>query len=100
MAFLVKMLGCSLDTTSYIVVCVLFLKFVLPGKWPVCCIGSNITSLCGVVCFATCFTGRVESSRFSANFVIFVVRVVCVTVDNSGIIWFASICCLCVTVFI
>ena len=86
MAFPVKMLGCSLDTTSYTVVCVLFLRFVLPGKWPVCCTGSNITSLCQVVRFATCLTGRVESSRFSVNFVIVAVRVVCVTVDISSII--------------
>ena len=86
MAFLVKMLGCSLNTTSYTVVCVLFLRFVLPGKWLVCCIGSNVTSLCGVVRFATCLTGRVESSRISVNFVINGVRVVCVTVDISSII--------------
>ena len=88
-AFLVKILGCSLDTTSYTVVCVLLLRFVLPGKWPVCCIGSNVTSLCGVVRFATCLTGRVESSRFSVNFVIVGVRVVCVAVDISSIIWVA-----------
>ena len=89
MTFLVRMLGCSLDTTSCTVVCVLFLRFVLPGKWPVCCIGSNVTSLCGVVRFATCLTGRVESFRFSVNFVIVGVRVVCVTVDISSIIWVA-----------
>ena len=83
------MLGCSRDTTSYTVVCVLFLRCVLPGKWPVCCIGSNVTSLCGVVRFATCLTGRVESARFSVNFVIVGVRVVCVTVDISSIIWVA-----------
>ena len=87
--FLVKILGCSLDTTSYTVVCVLFLRFVFPGKWPVCCIGSNVTSLCGVVRFATCLTGRVESSRVSVNFVSVGVRVVCVTVDISSIIWVA-----------
>ena len=91
MTFLVKMLGCSMDTTSYTVVCVLFLRFVLPGKWPVCCIGSNVTSLCGVVRFATNLTGRVESSRFSVNFVVVGVRVVCVTVDISSIIWVAFI---------
>ena len=89
MAFLVKLLGCRPDTTSYTVLCVLLLRFALPGKWPVYCIGSNITSLCGVVRFATCLTGRVESFRFSANFVIVGVRVVCVTVDNSSITWVA-----------
>ena len=89
MAFLVKMLGCSLDTTSYTVVCLLFLRFVLPGGWPVCCIGSNVTSLSGVVRFATCLTGRVESSRFSVKFVIVGVGVVCVTVDISSIMWVA-----------
>ena len=86
-AFLVKMLGCSLDTTSYTVVCVLFLRFVLPGKWPVCCIGSNVTSLCGVIRFATCHTGRLENSRFSVNFVILGVRVNCVTVISSIILF-------------
>ena len=86
MAFLVKTLGCSLDTTSYTVACVLFLRFVLPAKWPVCCIGSIITSLCGVVRFATCLTGYVNKSRFSVNFVFVGVRVVCVTVDISSII--------------
>ena len=86
MTFRVKILGCSLDTTSYTVVCVVFLRFVLPGKRPVCCIGSNVTSLCGVVRAAACLTGRVESSRFSVNFVIVGVRVVCVTVDISSII--------------
>ena len=89
MAFLVKMLGCSLDTTRYTVVCVLFLRFVLPGKWPLRCIGSNVTSLCGVVRVATCLTGRVESSRFSVSFVVAGVKVVCVTVDFSSIIWVA-----------
>ena len=88
-AFLVKMLGSSLDTTSYTVACILFLRFVLPGKWPVCCIGSKVTSLCGEVRFATCLTGRVESSRFSVNFVIVAFRVVRVTVDISSIIWVA-----------
>ena len=83
------MLSCSPDSTSYTVVSILFLRFVLPGKWPVCCIGSNVTSLCGVAYFATCLTGRVESSRFSVNFVIVGVRVVCVTVDGSSIIWVA-----------
>ena len=85
-AFLVKMLSCSPDKTSYTVLCVLLMMFALPGKWLVYCIGSIITSLCGVVRFATCLTGRVESSRFSATFVIVGVRVVCVTVDNSSII--------------
>ena len=88
-AFLVKMLGCILDTTSYTVVCVLFLKCVLPRKWLVCCINSNVTSLCEVVRFATCLLGRVEGSRFSVNFVIVDIRVVCVTVGTSSIIWVA-----------
>ena len=89
MAFLLKMLGCSPDTTNYNVLCVLVLRFALPGKWPVYCIGSNITCFCGVVRFATCLTGRVESSRFSVNFVIVGVRVVCVTADISSIVWVA-----------
>ena len=88
-AFLVKIMGCSLDTSSYAVVCVLFLRFVLPGKWPVCCIGSNVTSICGVVRFATCLTESVKSSIFSVIFVIVGVTVVCVTAVISSIIWVA-----------
>ena len=85
-AILVKMLGCSLDTTSHTAVRILFLRFVLPGKCPVCCIGSNIISLCGVVHFATCLTGREEKSRFSVNLVTVGVRVFCVTVFSSIIL--------------
>ena len=55
-------------------------------KRPVYCIGSNITSLCGVVRFATCLTGWVESSRFSVKFIIAGARVVCVNVDTPSII--------------
>ena len=88
MAFLVKILGCGPDTTSYTVLCVLlkmstlFFWFSLPGKWPVCCIGSNITSLCGVVCFATCLTGRMNSFwlRFSSVTVFEVVVVIIIGV--------------------
>ena len=65
------------------------LEVVLPGKGPVCCIGSNVTSLCGMVRFATCLRGRVENSRVSVNFVVVGVGVVCVTVDISSIIWVA-----------
>ena len=50
MAFLVKMLGCSPDTTRYTVLCVLLLRFDLPGKWPVYCIGSNISLWSGSFC--------------------------------------------------
>ena len=88
MAFLVKILGCGPDTTSYTVLCVLlkmstlFFRFSLPGKWPVCCIGSNITSLCGVVRFATCLTGRMNSFwlRFSSVTVCEVVVVIIIGV--------------------
>ena len=85
-AFPVKMLVPSLDTNSYTVLCVLLLRFALPWKWPVYCIGSKITFLCGVRRFATCLTGWVDSSRFSVKFILFGARVVCVTVDISGII--------------
>ena len=86
MAFLVKMLGCSPDTSSYTVPCVLLLKFALPGKRPVYCIGSTITSLCGVFHFAPCLRGWADSSGFFVIFVIVRVRVVCVTLDITGII--------------
>ena len=92
------MLGCSLDTTSYTVVCIIFLRFVLPGKWPICCIGSNVTSLCGVVRFAKCLTGRVKSSR-SFLWLLGLQSFVSLLIFPalSGL---SSICCLCVTVFI
>ena len=88
MAILVKILGCGSDTTSYSVLCVLlkmstlFFRFSLPGKWPVCCIGSNITSLCGVVRFATCLAGRMNSFwlRFSSVTVFEVVVVIIIGV--------------------
>ena len=76
-AFLVKMLGCSPDTTSYTVLCVQLLRFALPEKWPVCCIGSNITSLCGVVRLATCPRGCINSFWIPFSSVtVFVVDVV------------------------
>ena len=76
-AFLAKMLGCGQDTTSYTVLCVLLLRFALPGKGPVCCIGSNITSLCGVVRLATCLRGWINSFWLPFSFVtVFVVDVV------------------------
>ena len=56
-AILFKTLGCSPGATSYTVLCVLSLTLALPGKWLDCCIGSSITSLCGVVRFVTCLTG-------------------------------------------
>ena len=83
MAFLVNMLGCGQDTTSYTVLCVLLMlstlsfRFALPGKWPVCCIGSNITSVCRVVLFATCLAGWINSFWLSFSSVtVFVVVVV------------------------
>ena len=93
MAFLLKMLGCGQDTTSYTVLCVLLMmstlsfQFALPGKWPVCCIGSNITSVCGVVRFATCLAGWINSFWLSFSFVtvFVVVSVVNITVRVRGI---------------
>ena len=83
MAFLVKMLGCDQDTTSYTVLCVLLMmstlsfRSALAGKWPFRCIGSNITSLCGVVPFATCLTGWINSFWLPLSSVtVFVVVVV------------------------
>ena len=88
MAFLVMILGCGRDTTNYTVLCVMLKKstlsfrFSLPRKWPVCCIGSNITSLCGMVRFATCLTGRLNSFwlRFSSVTVFEVVVVIIIGV--------------------
>ena len=83
------MLGCSSDTTSYTVLCNLLLRFALPGRWPVYCIGSNKTSPWRVLRFATCLTKWVDSSWFSAIFVFVWARVVGVIVDFSGIIFLA-----------
>ena len=86
MAFLVRMLGCGQDTTSYTVLCVLLIistlsfPFPLPGKWPVCCIGCNLTSLCGVVRFATCLRGWIN--RFWLTFSSVTVFVVVVVIVN------------------
>ena len=95
MAFLVKMLGSGQDTTSYTVLCVLLMmstlsfRFALPGMWHVCCIGSKITSLCGVV-LATCLTGMINSFWLPFSSVTFSVvvwvRVTGVTVFVSRII--------------
>ena len=93
MAFLVKMLGCGQDTTSYTVLCVLLMmstlsfRFALPGKWPVCCIGFNITSVCGVVRFATCLAEWINSFwlSFSLVTVFVVVSVGNITVRVRGI---------------
>ena len=100
MAFLVKMLGCGQDTTSYTALCVLLkmstlsFRFALPGKWPVCCIGSNITSLCGVVRFATCLAGWINSFwlpfSYVTVFVVVVVIVIIVWVRVIGVTVFIS----------
>ena len=87
MAAPVAIFGCSWDKTNFAVLCVLLLRsilsflFALPGKWPVCCTGSNLTSLCGVVRFATCPTGCINSFWFSVcslNVYIVVVRLIVV----------------------
>ena len=87
MAYLVKILDCGPDTTSHTVLCALLMictlsfRFVLPGKWPFCCIGSNITTLCGVVRFATCLTGWINSFWLSfCSITVFVVFVLIILV--------------------
>ena len=93
-------MGCSLDTSSYTVVCVLFLRFVLPGKGPVCCIGSNVTSLCGVVHFATCLTGRERVLDFLSILWLLGLESFVSLLIFPALSGLPSICCLCVTVFI
>ena len=97
MPFLVKMLGCGQDTTSYTVLCVLLMmsiRFAPPGKWPFCCIGSNITYFCGVVRFATCLTAWINSFwlPFSSDtvFVVVVIIVNIVWVRVIGVTVFVS----------
>ena len=84
------MLGCGPNTTSHTVLCVLLMmstlsfRFALPGKWPVCCIGSNVMSLCGVVRFATCLTAWMNSFPLSfCSITVFIVfAVIIVVVEN------------------
>ena len=92
MAFLVKMLDCGQDTSNYTVLCVLLMMstlsfpFVHRGKWPVCCIGSNITSVCGVVRFATCLAGWINSFWLPFCYVaVFVVVVVIVNIVDVAV---------------
>ena len=92
-AFLDKMLGCSPDTTNYTVLCVLLLRstlsfrFAFLKKWPVCCIGSNITTLCGVVHFATCLTGWINSFwSFVCSNIAFTVIVVIIVVVGKRVV--------------
>ena len=66
--------------------------FVFPvfsaGKRSICCIGSFITILCGMVCLATCLTGWVYSfwhSFGSVSVSVAVVRIVDVAVRVRGI---------------
>ena len=98
MAFLVQMLGCSQDTTKYTVLCVLLMmsslsfRFAIPRRWPVCCIGSNIAPLCGIVRFVTCLAGWINSFRLSfSSFTVFVVVVVIIVwVRVIGVTVFVS----------
>ena len=84
------MLGCGPNTTSRTVLCIqlmmstLSFRFALPGKWPVCCIGSNLISLCGVVHFATCLTAWINSFplSFCSITVLIVFVVIIVVVEN------------------
>ena len=107
MAFLVKMLGCGQDTTSYTVLCVLLMmstssfRFALPRKWPLCCIGSNITSVCGVVRFATCLARWINSFWLSFSFVtvFVVVSVVNITVRVRGIGGTVFVCGIILIIF-
>ena len=101
MAVLVKMLGCGQDTTFYTVLCVLLMmstlsfRFALPGKWPFRCIGSNTTSLCRVVRFATCLTAWINIlwlpfSSVAIFVVVVVIIVIIVWVRVFGVTVFVS----------
>ena len=60
--------------------------FALPGKWPVCCIGSNITSVCGVVRLTTCLAGWITSFWLPFSYVtVFVVVVVIVIIVDVAV---------------
>ena len=85
--FLVKILGCGPDTTGHTVLCVLLLRFALPGKWSVYCIGSNITSLHGVIRFGKCLTAWINSFWLSfCSITVFIVFVVFNVVVENGVL--------------
>ena len=79
MAWLVYRLRCSLDVPIRFISSISLLGLVLslrpsiPGRRSVCCICSKAASLCGVVCSATCLTGRKDRSRFSVSLIICIV---------------------------
>ena len=108
-AFLVRMLGCGPDTTSHTVLCVLLMmstlsfRFAPLGKWPVCCTGSIITSFCGVVCFATCLKGWINSFWLSfCSITVFLfllsllllLRIGATVFVNTGLVCVPSTCSL------
>ena len=49
----------------------------ISGRRSVRCICSEVATLCGVVCLATCLTGWEDRSRFSVSLIICIVRLVC-----------------------
>ena len=89
------MLGCGQDTTSYTVLCVLLMlstlsfRFALPGKWPVCCIGSNGSY--GVVRFATCLAGWINSFWLPLSYVTVFVVVVVIVIIVDVAVWVSVI---------
>ena len=104
MAFLVYILGCSLRSFIRVAMIgslwdlILSFRSSMRGRRSIGCIGSKVAFFCGVVCFSTCLTGWVNSSRPSLGsvtvfvaVVIFVevavrVRVIGVTVFVSRIV--------------
>ena len=92
-AFLVKILACIPVRTSLTVVFVLLFKFILCfpfallGKWHVCCIGSNMTSICGFLLFGTCLTRWINSFWLSvSSFTVFIVILVDILVVGNRVV--------------
>ena len=92
MAFLVQVLGCSSKHFIRVTLIGSFWDLILsfwssvPGSWSVGCIGSNVTFLCGVVCFSTCLTGWVDSFWLPfSSIAVFVIIVADIAVRVRGI---------------
>ena len=70
---------------------VLFCRFALSGKWPVCCIGSMVSIPCGVNSLSTYVTGCTDIFRL---FVVVGVRVISLPLlIFPAMILLVSICC-------
>ena len=85
-AFLVQCLGSTLNIPNCVALGIFLLDLVLslrssnPGRRSVCCIGSKVTLLCGMVSFTTGLTGWMNRSKSS---LFLTVCIVCVGIVGN-----------------